>query len=271
MCLSFQEDLLHDFPQNRGEANRSIVLQIILSTLHKNGHYIAFFPSPGTLPDHRDFSSIIKSGLATTLASSLRTLGCTPLGSIDLWMFRFLRWSWTWSSLWVGGVLLPYLLNHSLVDSVFTSEDWVKKVVESLSLWCTYRYFSYSFFAALAKSISSWALAFLTPSIYSLAAHCKSPSLLLPASTAWRSLISGFWMESSISNSRKLPYLLEIIKYYLHVWLINRCLSNEEQQIHLHLNVEAEEVYIETDQCNQDFFILFYFIYLFFLSWRVIA
>lgn len=63
-------------------------------------------------------------------------------------------------------------------------------------------------------------------------------------------------MEASISNSRKLPHLLEIIKYYLHVWVINRCLSHEEQQIHLHLNVEAEKIYIETDWCNQDFLII---------------
>ena len=58
-----------------------------------------FFRSPGTSSDLHDFPDIMESGLATTSASSLRTLGCIPSGPRDLWMFRFLRWSWTRSSL----------------------------------------------------------------------------------------------------------------------------------------------------------------------------
>ncbi|KAK4832883.1 hypothetical protein QYF61_026433 [Mycteria americana] len=40
--------------------------------------------SPGTSPDCNDFSNIMESGLATTSASSLRTLGCISSGPIDL-------------------------------------------------------------------------------------------------------------------------------------------------------------------------------------------
>jgi len=35
-----------------------------------------FFQSLGTSPDYHDFSNIMESGLATTSASSLMTLGC---------------------------------------------------------------------------------------------------------------------------------------------------------------------------------------------------
>lgn len=38
---------------------------------------------------------------------SLKTLGCISSGPTDLRMFRFLRCSWTWSLLTVGGTLLP--------------------------------------------------------------------------------------------------------------------------------------------------------------------
>ncbi|XP_053908173.1 olfactory receptor 14A16-like [Cuculus canorus] len=43
-----------------------------------------FFQSPGTSPDCHGFSAIMESGLATTSANSLRTLGCISSRPIDL-------------------------------------------------------------------------------------------------------------------------------------------------------------------------------------------
>jgi len=54
-----------------------------------------FFQSPGTSSDCYDFSNIVKSGLASTSANSLRTLGCISSGPIGLGMFCFLKWSRT--------------------------------------------------------------------------------------------------------------------------------------------------------------------------------
>ena len=68
---------------------------------------LPFFQSPGTSPECRDFSNIMEGGLETTSATSLRTLGCISSGPMDWCMFRFLRWSRTWSSLTVGGLCSP--------------------------------------------------------------------------------------------------------------------------------------------------------------------
>jgi len=71
----------------------------------KMGTIFPFFQSPGASPDCHDRSNIMESGLATTSANSLRTLGCILAAPIDLCMYRLLRWSQTWSSLKVGGSL----------------------------------------------------------------------------------------------------------------------------------------------------------------------
>lgn len=47
-------------------------------------------------------------------ANFLRTQECISLDSIDIRTFRFLRWSWTWSFLTVGGTLLPHPAIHPL-------------------------------------------------------------------------------------------------------------------------------------------------------------
>ena len=70
-----------------------------------------FFQSLWTSSDCHEFSNIMESGLATTLANSLRTLRRISSGPMDLCMFRFLRWSRTWSSLPVGGTYLPQSLS----------------------------------------------------------------------------------------------------------------------------------------------------------------
>lgn len=55
-------------------------------------HSSSFLPlicwAPGTSPDPYDFPDIRESGLATTPANSLRTLGCIALILMDLRMFR---------------------------------------------------------------------------------------------------------------------------------------------------------------------------------------
>jgi len=65
-----------------------------------------FFQSPWTSSDCHDFSNVIKNGLETKSANSLRILGCISLEPIHLWMFRFIRWSWTWYLLTAGATLL---------------------------------------------------------------------------------------------------------------------------------------------------------------------
>jgi len=89
----FQEDLLHDLSQHKGETDRLVVPQVFLKMdLLKNGCGVAlFFQSPGTLPDCHEFSNIIESGLAIKSDNSLRTVGYISSGPIDLWIFRFLR------------------------------------------------------------------------------------------------------------------------------------------------------------------------------------
>jgi len=59
----------------------------------KMGKMFPIFQSTGTLPDYHDLSNIMESGLATTSANSLRTLGCISSGPTDLSTFRFSRWS----------------------------------------------------------------------------------------------------------------------------------------------------------------------------------
>lgn len=93
MCLSFQEDLLHDFPQNRGEADRLVIPWVI--PFFKVGVMLPFFQSLGTSSDCHYFLNTIKSVLVTISDNSLRTLGCIPSGFIDSRMFRFLSWSQT--------------------------------------------------------------------------------------------------------------------------------------------------------------------------------
>lgn len=82
--------------------------------------------SPGTLPDWHDFSSITESGLAIASANSLRTLGFISSGSMDFWMFRFLRWSQAQSSFTAGGTLLPQSLPWEVWEERFVSVDWGK-------------------------------------------------------------------------------------------------------------------------------------------------
>lgn len=55
----------------------------------------------------------MENSLAMTSANSLRTLPCTPPGPIEFCTIRFLKWSWTCSSLTVGSTLLPNLLPAS--------------------------------------------------------------------------------------------------------------------------------------------------------------
>jgi len=85
---SFQENLIPDLPQHRGEADMLVVSWVILSTLLKNEYDIAFFPVT------RDFTWL--SGLFKyhreclgNYTNFIKILSCISLGAIYLWMFRF--------------------------------------------------------------------------------------------------------------------------------------------------------------------------------------
>lgn len=105
---SFQEYLILNISQQKDVADRSVFFLIVLHNLLKNGSDIAFFFQPlGTSPDRHDFSNTIRNGLATTPATSFRTLGCSSPGPIDVWTFTFscgrktdlhLQWEGHWSS-----------------------------------------------------------------------------------------------------------------------------------------------------------------------------
>lgn len=97
-CFSIasQEDLPHDLPRHRGGVDRSYS------------------------SDCLGFSNSMESYLATTLFNSLRILGFISSGPIDLYIFRFLRCSQTWSSLTLWGSLLL----QSLPCDPSTQEVW---------------------------------------------------------------------------------------------------------------------------------------------------
>jgi len=80
------------FPCTEGRLDRMVVPRIIHFVLLKNGSKVSFCSVTRDFTYCHDFSNI-ESGLVTTSANSLRTLGCISLGPIDLWMFRFLMWS----------------------------------------------------------------------------------------------------------------------------------------------------------------------------------
>lgn len=75
------------------------------SFLHflKMGIIFLFLQSLRTLADCHDFSNVMKCGLVTASASSLRTLECILLGHMDLCVFLLFRWSHTWISPMMGG------------------------------------------------------------------------------------------------------------------------------------------------------------------------
>lgn len=51
-----------------------------LLSLLKKGRIFSLFHSAGTSPDCQDFTNTMESGLTSTSANSLRSLGCTLLG-----------------------------------------------------------------------------------------------------------------------------------------------------------------------------------------------
>jgi len=67
------------------------------------GVKLPLLQSVGTSPDRHDLSKMMESGLASASAMSLRTRVCISSGPLDLYTFRFLRQSQTWSSPTAGG------------------------------------------------------------------------------------------------------------------------------------------------------------------------
>jgi len=154
------------------------------------------------------------------------TLGCISLGPINLWMFRFLRWLQTWSLFIVGWdghcFPSPQILIHLLEKHVKSSCQWRLRqksfwvpqpspwsVVTSLPVllirrvlilglsysgWYAFRSLSQFLFASLAKSVSSWALAFLILSLQ----HTSSTPILL---TGYLSLLLPLLHHLALLNS----------------------------------------------------------------------
>jgi len=96
---------------------------------------LPFLQSPGTSPDWCDFSNVVESGLATTSANSLRTLGYISMGPMHFWMFRFLKWLQTWPLITVGGrLLLQFPSNPStqrLCDEQLTVKTETRKLLST--------------------------------------------------------------------------------------------------------------------------------------------
>jgi len=108
---SFHEDRILDISQHSDVADGSVFSLVFDYNLLRNGSDIVvfffFFQPLGTSHDSHDFSDMMEVSLATTSASSFRTLECMSSSSIDLYTFSLMRWSQTCSSLVEGGVLLP--------------------------------------------------------------------------------------------------------------------------------------------------------------------
>lgn len=72
-----------------------------------------------------DFSNGMRTGLATALANSLRTQGCTSSGLIDLTVFTTVFvWSQTGFSVTVGGIVLP----QSQICCPPSGETWEERL-----------------------------------------------------------------------------------------------------------------------------------------------
>jgi len=90
------------------------------------GVTFSFFQSPGTSPDSYDFSNMMESSLATTSASSFRTLGCMLSDSIDFYAFSLKRWSQTCSVLTLMYHACEWLV-HICTKIVFSHKNLIKR------------------------------------------------------------------------------------------------------------------------------------------------
>ena len=78
----------------RCEAHWPVVPWVFLSPFLKNGSDVSLFSVTGNLvSDSHDLWNMMESGLTTTTASSLRTLGYMSSSPIDLYMFSLMIWS----------------------------------------------------------------------------------------------------------------------------------------------------------------------------------
>ena len=80
------------FPRRR-EAQQPMVPQVSFSPFLKMGVIFPFFLSLETSCGSHDFSNMMESILATTSASSFRTLGFLSHRPVDLYSFRLMKQS----------------------------------------------------------------------------------------------------------------------------------------------------------------------------------
>lgn len=128
MCLSRAsgKDLFHDLPGQRGKMTGQALPGSFLLAF-----YTMFppFQSPETSSECHDFTSIMKSDLATTLISFLMNMGCISSGPIELCMIMFLRGSQTWSGKHFAPVVpvVRSIPSRSAKREV-AGEDWGKRL-----------------------------------------------------------------------------------------------------------------------------------------------
>ncbi|KAK4810922.1 hypothetical protein QYF61_013330 [Mycteria americana] len=145
--------------------------------------------SPGTSPNCHDFSNIMESGLATTSANSLRTLGCMSSGPIDLCPST--------REVWEERVPVKTEAKMLLSTSAFSSS-----VVSSLPVMFI---------------SSSRALAFLTPSLHKRAASLYSSQDTCPC---FHCLCISFLPFSLTSSHAR---LLLSFPDFLHLGIKSSC------------------------------------------------
>ena len=78
----------------------------------KEGSKYALFQSSGTLSVLHEFSKMISSGSVMTSANSLRTLGCQPLGPVDLNISGLFKFSFTHSSPSPSWISAPFFKSY---------------------------------------------------------------------------------------------------------------------------------------------------------------
>lgn len=133
----FQKNLLHELTRHRGEADQLVVPRVLLIIVFKNECDVSIFQSLGTLPDCHDFSYMVGSG--NYISQFHQDSGMYLVGSHDLLMFSFLRWSQMCYSPVMGDLIPPVsvLIFKSLgyVGREIIIKNWAKK------LWSTSAFF----------------------------------------------------------------------------------------------------------------------------------
>lgn len=103
--------------------------------------YCLSFQAPGTSPDCHDFSNTIESELVSPSTNSVKTVEGISSGHIDLWMFRFLWWLWSFGEIFASSQrdFFPPYPNFKTICS-----RWVwRSFLSNIDGMCTQNYGKY--------------------------------------------------------------------------------------------------------------------------------